>query len=154
MAKTFVASQLDIQRMQGVHKDLQTVFLRALKIASTKENGIGLTIPNLGGVRTDEEQNALFKQGVSKADGYVKKSFHQKSKYVDGIGKALDVIPVILIEGKKGNQIYSKEVTKEQVNAAFHFASSCMLQAASEMGVKLQWGGNWKFVDMPHYQMI
>lgn len=44
------------------------------------------------GVRTDEEQNALFKEGRSTLDGYVKKSSHQKK--ADGFGYALDILPL------------------------------------------------------------
>jgi hypothetical protein len=28
-----------------------------------------------------------------------------------------------------------------------------MMQAAKELGVKITWGGDWKFVDKPHFQI-
>jgi len=32
--------------------------------------------------------------------------------------------------------------------------AAAMLQAANELGVRLEWGGLWRsFVDMPHFQI-
>ena len=47
---------------------------------------IDITIPWAGGKRTAIQQNGIFKQGYSKADGYKKLSYHQS-------GNAVDVAP-------------------------------------------------------------
>ncbi len=86
-------------------------------------------------MRTAEEQNRLFQKGRSKADGYDRKSYHQT-------GKALDVIPYV-----NGNKTYPD-------TEYFYLVAVCMLQAAAELGVRLEWGGNWRsFTDLPHYQI-
>ena len=135
-----------IARMQGVNPLLQKVAFRAIRISSRKKDGLDFTIPPFGGIRTAEEQNELFKQGVSKCDGFNELSYHQT-------GNALDVLPIITIAGKKGNRIYTKDVTNEERELAFHKVATCMLQAAAELGVKVQWGGAWSWSDYPHYEI-
>jgi hypothetical protein len=48
----------------------------------------------MGGVRTPEEQNAIFKEGNSKCDGYEVLSYHQIEAASNGYGNALDLISV------------------------------------------------------------
>lgn len=125
----FKFSTNSILRMNGVNKQLRNVAYRALEISK-----VDFGIPEHGGRRTAEEQNQLFKDGKSKADGYKKLSYHQS-------GNALDVYA--FVDGKAS---WEKE----------HLAmvAAAMLQAAAEMGVKVEWGGLWKsFQDMPHFQI-
>tara|TARA_R110000751_G_C13550554_1_gene456257 strand:- start:39 stop:491 length:453 start_codon:yes stop_codon:yes gene_type:complete len=140
--------QLSLERMKGVDKSLIEVAMRALrKSARRHDGGIDFAIPVHGGKRSAEEQNELFKKGVSKADGFNKPSYHQT-------GLAIDVIPYVTRAGIKGNAIYSKKINEKQRMAYFNIVAVCMLQAASESGVKLTWGGNWQsFNDQPHYQI-
>ena len=35
----------------------------------------------------------------------------------------------------------------------YHKIAVAMIHAASELGVPLEWGGDWKFKDGPHYQL-
>jgi peptidoglycan L-alanyl-D-glutamate endopeptidase CwlK len=35
----------------------------------------------------------------------------------------------------------------------YHKIAAAMIHAASELGVPLEWGGDWKFKDGPHYQL-
>jgi len=141
-------SQVSNDRIATVHKDLQSVVRLALRISSRRhDGGVDFSIPAYGGLRTAEEQNELFKKGVSKADGYEKPSYHQT-------GKALDVIPYLTAEGIKGNAIYSNKISKQKRELAFHIVAACMLEAANRLGVKMEWGGNWQsFNDAPHYQV-
>lgn len=121
------------ERMEGVDPQLITVAELALKI-SHHRGGPDFTIPKYGGVRTVEEQQALFAKKRSKADGVNKKSYHQS-------GKALDVIAYV-----DGSATYEEEYLYE--------VAVCMLEAAAELGVKLEWGGNWRGKwDKPHYQI-
>lgn len=123
------------ERLATVDERLQKVARRALEISSHSRLGIDFTVPRHGGLRTAEEQNRLFQKKRSKADGYDRKSYHQT-------GKALDVIPFV-----DGNKTYPDA-------EYFYLVAVCMLQAAAELGVALEWGGNWKsFTDLPHYQI-
>lgn len=71
------------RRQEGVNKYL--VLCSEIALSKSKYD---MTIPWMGGVRTDKDQNDIFKNGNSKCDGYDIKSYHQS-------GNAIDVIPVI-----------------------------------------------------------
>ena len=71
-----------LERIEGVNKDL--VKCAELALHNSK---VDMTIPWMGGVRTAEDQNEIYRRGASQRDGYDKKSYHQS-------GNALDIIPV------------------------------------------------------------
>jgi peptidoglycan L-alanyl-D-glutamate endopeptidase CwlK len=116
--------------MDGVDKRLIDIAHRALEISP-----IDFGIPGDGGLRTAERQNELYCDGKSKCDGYDKESYHQT-------GKALDFYA--FVNGSASWQEYHLAI----VGAAF-------LQAANELGHRLEWGGLWKsFKDYPHVQLV
>lgn len=106
------------QRRAGVDPRLMAISDRALEISV-----VDFGIPKHGGLRTAEEQNKLYKNNKSRADGYNTKSYHQS-------GKALDFYA--FVNGK----------------ASWHpghlaIVASAFLQAAAELGHRLTWGGLW-----------
>lgn len=122
-------SQRSKNHMSGVHSDLQRVANRAIQITK-----IDFGVPETGGLRTAEQQNALFNEGLSMCDGYDKRSNHQD-------GNALDFYAYV-----DGKASWEPEHLA-QVACAF-------LQAANELGIKIKWGGLFKsFVDMPHIEI-
>jgi peptidoglycan L-alanyl-D-glutamate endopeptidase CwlK len=132
MSSGFVFSAASRKNMANVNRILVELALRAID-KSTVDFGV---IRN-GGFRTVEQQRELYKLGRSKADGIVKISYHQT-------GNALDLIP--WVDGKFTWS--SKE--------AFNAINKAVMEAWGEMnvkGVKLEWGGNWKFYDPAHYQI-
>ena len=97
-------------------------------------SNIDFGIPSTGGLRTTEDQAALFTSGVSKADGRTNKSYHQT-------GKAIDVYAYV--DGK---------ASWDKLHLAL--IAAVMLQAAAQLGYRLKWGGNWKsWQDMPHFEL-
>ena len=128
-----------LKRMEGVHPDLIKVANRALEI-SHHRGGPDFTIPKYGGVRTAEVQNKLYLRKRSKRDGFKKKSKHQ-IREGNLFGHALDVAAYVGGSYVDGDQ-------------DFQNVAVCMLEAAIELGVLLDWGGNWKGSwDKPHYQL-
>ena len=127
---TFKLSKRSISNMDGVHDDLKRVATRAIEITK-----IDFGIPGNGGKRSALEQNALYKEGLSMCDGYKKLSNHQS-------GNALDFYAYV--DGKASwNRNHLTNV------------AVAILQAASQLGYKLEWGGNFKsFCDMPHFQLL
>ncbi len=126
----WVLSKRSLERREGVDPRLIEISDRALQISP-----IDFGHPKYGGKRSEQEQMVLFMANRSKCDGIHKKSFHQE-------GKALDFYAYV--DGKASWAKY--DLTK--VAAAF-------LQAASELGYKLQWGGHFKgFFDGPHVQLV
>lgn len=127
---SFKFSAASANRLQTVDVRLQAIANYALEISK-----VDFGIPVSGGIRTAEEQNELYHVGQSQLDGYNKKSFHQT-------GMALDVYAFV-----NGRASWGKE----------HLAmvAAAMLQSASELGYKLEWGGLWRnFEDYPHFQLM
>ena len=126
--------QRSLENLKGVNPILIEILERALEISSNRVDGVDFTIINTAGIRTPQQQNRLFKEGRSNADGYIKISKHQT-------GDALDVVPYV----NGGASWDEKELLKVAV---------CMLQASNELGYVLKWGGFWRtFKDLPHYQL-
>lgn len=128
---TFKLSETSLKRLEGVDHTLKSVIYRALEISP-----IDFGIPQYGGLRTAEEQNDLFSQDppVTRVDGYKKRSRHQD-------GDAFDIYAYV--DGKASWD------TNHMTTVA-----AAILQAASELGVRLEWGGHWpNFKDYPHFQI-
>lgn len=122
-------SEKSKERMKGVDDRLQQVAHAALTISK-----IDFGIPRDGGVRTAERQKELFDDKASKCDGYKNKSYHQT-------GKALDFYAYV-----------SGKASWDELHLAM--VATALLQAASLLGVRLEWGGNFKnFKDFPHIQL-
>lgn len=118
-----------LNNRSGVDHRLIEISNRAIQISI-----IDFGIPSSGGLRTVKDQAKLYTEGVSKADGRTNKSRHQT-------GRALDVYAYV-----NGKASWEKE----------HLAivAVAMMQAANELGHKLEWGGLWTgFSDFPHFQL-
>ena len=100
--------------------DIRLIEISDLAIQISK---IDFGIPGNGGLRSAETQNQLFKEELSKADGYENLSHHQT-------GEALDFYAYI-----DGSSSWRHD----------HLAmvASAFLQAASILGYRLNWGGLW-----------
>lgn len=82
------------------------------------------------GLRTMKRQRALLAAGASKT---------LKSRHLTG--HAIDVAPVI-----------DGEVRWDW--PPFYLIADAMKKAADELGVKIEWGGDWRnFKDGPHFQL-
>ena len=135
----FKLSERSKQRREGVNPKLIEISNLAIQISK-----IDFGIPGNGGLRTAETQNQLFKENLSKADGYEHLSKHQS-------GKALDFYAYI-----DGSSSWRHD----------HLAmvATALLQAASMLGYKIEWGGLWSSTketngipygwDMAHIQLV
>ena len=101
---------------EGVNKKLIDISDLAIQI-TTVDFGHG----NHSGKRTPQEQNILYLDGKSRADGYEKLSEHQS-------GNALDFYAYV-----------DHKASWEREHLAMVAASH--LQAASMLGHKIEWGG-------------
>lgn len=133
---SFKLSKNSLNNISGVDPDLIRVARRAIEITL-----VDFGYPKLGGKRTALEQRQLFEDGKSRADGYMHKSRHQS-------GLAIDFYAYV-----DGSASWKHE----------HLAmvAAAHLQAASELGVKVKWGGLWKSNsggiygwDMPHIEKV
>lgn len=118
-------SQRSINRLKGVNANLVKVVKRAIEISE-------YDFMVVEGLRTIETQKEYVKKGVSKTMN----SYHLT-------GHAVDLAPL-------ENGAIDWNNTKGQ----FDSVSKAMKQAAKELGIQVEWGGDWKsFVDKPHYQV-
>lgn len=111
--------------LKGVHPDLVGVCYRAIE-RSAVDFGV------FDGLRTAEEQNALFRRGASQIDGYRRAGRHQKQP--TGYGHAVDLVPWI------GGRFDWDWPAIYDITRAVH-------AAAIEQGVDLRWGGCWEHIN-------
>ncbi len=116
------------KHIAGVHDLLQD-----LAYETIKRSAVDFGVLVNGGLRTAEEQKALFDQGRSKCDGYKVKSYHQS-------GLAIDFVPYIA-----GSYTWSNE------NAFLAIAATALAvweEVADKQGYYLHWGGFWSAGDL------
>jgi len=126
----WILSKASLEHREDVDDKLIQICDLALEISK-----VDFGIPIHGGLRTADVQRTLYNDGKSERDGFVKKSHHQS-------GRALDFYAYV--DGKASWDKYH-----------LHQVACGFLQAASELGYGLQWGGHFKsFIDMPHVQLV
>jgi len=134
-------SERSLNNLKGIHPQLVKVMKAAII-----DSPIDFVITD--GVRTTEQQKALYAKGrtvsgsiVTKADGVKNKSNHQAKS--DGFGYAVDLYP---FENGKVNLNDTKSL---------QIIASHILATAEKLGVKIAWGGNWKsIIDKPHFELV
>ena len=130
----FKLSQRSLLRLEGVDDRMIELAQRSIS-----KSPIDFGIPEYGGLRTVEDQQELYKKGVTKCDGIKKKSRHQS-------GMAFDVYAYL--NGKASWD-------------AIHLAiiAGVILSEAKAMGLNVVWGGTFgskifKGWDKPHFELI
>lgn len=124
-------SASSLAKLEGVHPDLQRVIHRAIAITD-------IDFKVIEGLRSVERQRELVKRGASKT---------MNSRHLSG--HAVDIVP--LEDTNRDGKISSAEMWAWP---AYYKLAKVIKQAARDVGVKLQWGGDWvKFKDGPHWQL-
>ena len=126
-------SKTSLEKLVTVHPDLQTLFQEVIK---HRDCAI------VSGLRTQEEQQALYKKGrpngsiVTYRDGIKKKSLHQG-------GNAVDVVP------------YPERWDAEALRDFGNFVKgiAVMLKSYGAIDKDVEWGGDWEWSDKPHWQV-
>lgn len=123
----YVLGSKSLANMSPLHPNLIFVVKKAITLTT-----VDFGVPSTGGGRTAQEQNVLFKQGVTTKDGFKKKSNHQIK--ADGFGYAVDCVP--WIDGAWEHEDWEP----------VYFVASAMSKAANILKTKIKWGGNWSEV--------
>lgn len=155
MGKGYKLSSASMKRLQKVHPDLQRVVSRALEISP-------VDFAVVQGARTLDEQKRLYGKGRTGAQceaagvpatyarpGERKVTWTLRSNHLinprTGYGHAVDVCP--LLDGKLEWDDDGKLFLWPKVAEAFK-------KAAEELGVSIEWGGDWKKnIDRPHFEL-
>lgn len=134
----YTLSERSLKRLEGVEEDLAKVVRLAIM-----RTPVDFGVAWLGGMRTPEEQNQLYKDGYSKCDGYEKLSKHQ-------FGEAVDL--QVFVGGSA--------VQNERMQC---IVAGVMFACATELGVTLRWGLDWDqdgdirdnvFNDIYHFELM
>jgi len=119
-------SKSSIKKLDGVHPDMVRFAYELAEVIDCKI---------IYGVRSDEEQMQLFKDGKSSFDGVTKKSNHQPKE--DGYGYALDILPL-----PKGVNMYDDKDKENKLRWA-QFDGLCQ-GIAYKLGIKIRTGFKWR----------
>ena len=146
--KTYSFSQTSLDKMEKVHPKLVEVMKEAIE-----NSPFDFRITD--GARTTEEQFALYQKGrtlpgpkVTNCDGKNFKSNHQIKS--DGFGHAVDIFPCGVIE----NGVYRKFTSEEGYDEKkLKLIANHILEVAKSKNVNIEWGGNWKMKDTPHFEL-
>ena len=141
-------SQTSLEKMKKVHPKLVEVMKTAIE-----NSPFDFRITD--GARTAEEQFALYQIGRSKpgrivtnCDGKKAKSNHQIK--ADGYGHAVDIFPCGVIE----NGVYRKFTSEEGYDEKkLKLIANHILAVAKSKNINIEWGGNWKMKDTPHFEL-
>lgn len=134
----FKLGERSLGRLKGVNPKLTELLLYA--IARTP---VDFGVAWMGGFRTAEQQNQLFKQGVSQRDGYKLISNHQT-------GNAVDLNIFV------GNNL----VQNDKMSC---IVAGVILTCAEELNMHIRWGLDWnengdirdnKFNDIYHFEIV
>lgn len=136
-------------KLSTCHKDIRTIFQKVVE-------EYDCTI--LEGFRTAERQAELFRQKLSKLDGYNKLSKHQG----DGLESfAVDCSPYPIPENWGRDNV--KEIYKFYMFAGYVKGVADSLYEQGEITHKIRWGGDWdgdknfsdqNFDDLVHFELI
>ncbi|MCT3662582.1 M15 family metallopeptidase [Elizabethkingia anophelis] len=139
---TYKLGERSLKNLEGVHPNLVKVMKAAIV-----NSPVDFTITE--GVRTLKRQQDLYAQGrtkpgtkVTNADGVRNKSNHQAKP--DGFGHAVDLYPFFLGQVQVNH--------KDTINN-LKLISDHIKKVAKELGIGIIWGGDWKFVDCPHFEL-
>ena len=146
--KKYSFSQTSLDKMRKVHPKLVEVMKAAIE-----NSPYDFRITD--GARTTEEQFALYQIGRSKpgrivtnCDGKKAKSNHQIKS--DGFGHAIDIFPCGIIE----NGMYRKFTSEEGYDdKKLRLIANHILAVAKSKNINIEWGGNWKMNDTPHFEL-
>ena len=141
-------SQTSLDKMKKVHPKLVEVMKTAIE-----NSPFDFRITD--GARTAEEQFALYQIGRSKpgrivtnCDGKKAKSNHQIK--ADGYGHAVDIFPCGVIE----DGVYRKFTSEEGYDEKkLKLIANHILAVAKSKNINIEWGGNWKMNDTPHFEL-
>lgn len=147
-APKYSFSQASLDKMEKVHPKLVDVLKTAI-VNSPFDFRI------TDGARTAKEQFALYQKGrtlpgpkVTNCDGKRFKSNHQIK--ADGYGHAVDIFPCGVIENGEYRKFTSDEGYDEK---KLKLIARHILAVAKSKKANVEWGGNWKMHDTPHFEL-
>jgi len=128
-------SARSLEKLESVHQDLQTVFKEVVR-------HFDCTV--VSGMRTQEEQQALYAKGRT-VDGVIityKDGIERRSRHQDGL--AVDVVPYPTMYTDEYKMIHFGWFVK---------GVAATLKRYGQIENDIDWGGDWDWKDLPHFQI-
>lgn len=138
------ADNLTIDRIKEMHPKLRQEVLEMYNYANEKLLGKGVRLRFAYTYRSPEEQKQLFKQRpkVTNADSW--QSIHNYAMAFD----------IVLLVDKDGDGKFETASWDTKADFDKDREADWMEVANYFMSKGWEWGGNWKFTDMPHFQKV
>lgn len=132
---TFHLGPRSLERLKGLHIDLQAVVIRAISLSE-----IDFTV--IEGTRTLEQQKANVLSGASKT----MRSRHIPDSNQCKLGCAVDLAPLLDLDG-------DGDLEPSWVQEHFGPIADAMKQASAELDIPIEWGFDLWGWDGPHFQL-
>lgn len=139
-------SQRSWDNLKTCHEDLQKIFALAIQLTP-----VDFIITE--GHRSIQRQNKLFRDGMSKVDGYKIKGKHNYDPSL-----AVDICAYV-----KGNKKLAYDIAHLSAIGGAVFAATSILISENQITHNIRWGANWdmdgeiltdqRFDDMPHFEL-
>jgi peptidoglycan L-alanyl-D-glutamate endopeptidase CwlK len=124
---SIILSQKSLTKLEGAHPDLRKVIVRAAALSD-----IDFTILEV--TRTVARQRTLVASGASKT---------MRSRHIPGTGGFSHAVDVAPLDGGQVSWAWP----------LYNKLAPVIKQAAQDVGVPIEWGGDWRFKDGPHWQL-
>ena len=139
-------SNISQQRLESCHQDLQILFGYVVQYYDCSI---------ISGHRTPQEQYELYKKGRKQVNGiWTIEDRWQVVTYKDGINKLSkhNTYPSIAVD------VMPYPINWSDTEGIKHFAGivkgvARTLLSYGQIEHEIEWGGDWKWEDMPHYQL-
>lgn len=148
--------EISLQRLEKLHPKIKDKAITAYKHVTTNLFGKRVRLRIAYGVRTKEEQTALFAQGRTvlfdaKGKRLGKVTNAQWWQTMHFYGLAFDIVVLYDVDNNGTFEVASWDLVKdldEDGKADWREAIDYLKSQGFE------WGGDWKFKDAPHFQMV
>lgn len=138
MSNGFRLSARDLSRLSGVHPDLVRVVEKA-----ASESEILFIVTE--GVRSLDRQKELLATGKSQT----MRSRHLPASNACGMACAVDLA---VWEDRDADRVIDIDEVSWKADQ-YKILAGAMKAAAKSLGVPIEWGGDWKMRDGPHFQL-
>jgi peptidoglycan LD-endopeptidase CwlK len=148
--------KITLGRIATLHPKIRQKVLDAYIYVNNKLLGKGVRLRFAYTTRTNEEQNILYAQGRTKLfDSEGKRlGIVTKSKGGQSIHNYHLAWDIVLLLDKNGDGVFESATWNTILDFDKDGKADWMEVVDYFKSIGAEWGGNWRFVDKPHFQMV
>lgn len=147
--------KLTLERIGTLHPKIRQTVLDAYIYINNKLLGKGIRLRFSHTTRSNEEQNELFSQGRTKLFDKNGKRLGRvtKAKGGESIHNYHLAWDIVLIIDKNGDGVFEEASYSTILDFDKDGKADWMEAVNYFKSIGATWGGNWKFVDKPHFEI-